>query len=198
MFPPCFFFSVVNAKIPLGVLVVGGTIPGGSAAKIFFPADGDLQAAINAANCGDEIVLQAGATFAGNFILRYKGPCTGTDADYISLRTSNLTGITPAGSRITPAQASSMPTVLASTSNPALEAEANAHHYKLIGINFRNVGGSIFTPEIITIGKRSSGGDIPFAQHPHHIIFDRNWIHEATNDTTTPDSAATTSDRGMD
>src|SRR5258706_14645764 len=91
-----------------------------------------------------------------------------------------------------------MPTVVASNSNPAIEAEANAHHYKLIGINFRNVGGSIFTPEIITIGKRSSGGDIPFAQHPHHIIFDRNWIHEATNDTTTPDFAATTSDLGMD
>ena len=48
-----------------------------SAATIAVPVGGDLQAAINAANCGDEIILQAGATFAGNFILRYKGPCTG-------------------------------------------------------------------------------------------------------------------------
>lgn len=198
MFPPWFFRSLVRSTITITILLVCGIICQASAATIVVPAAGDLQAAINAANCGDEIVLQAGATFAGNFILRYKGPCSGTDADYITLRTSNLPGITPAGTRITPAQASSMPTVLASSSNPALEAEANAHHYKLIGINFRNVGGNIFTPEIITIGKRSSGGDIPFAQHPHHIIFDRNWIHEATNDTTTPDSAATTSDRGMD
>jgi hypothetical protein len=169
-----------------------------SAATIVVPEGGDLQAAINASNCGDEIVLQAGATFAGNFILRYKGPCSGTDSDYITIRTSNLSGITPPGTRITPAQASSMPTVLANSSYPALEAEPNAHHYKLIGINFVNVGGAVFTPEIIILGKRSSGGDIPFSQHPHHIVFDRDWIHEATNDTITPDSAATTSDRGMD
>lgn len=168
------------------------------AATIVVPRGGDFQAAIDASNCGDEIVLQAGATFAGNFKLRYKGPCSGTDADYITIRTSDLSGITPPGTRITPAQASSMPIVLANSPYPALEAEPNAHHYKLIGINFLNVGGSVFTPEIIMLGKRSSGADIPRAQHPHHIVFDRNWIHEATNDTTTPDSAATTSDRGMD
>ncbi|HEV7744039.1 MAG TPA: hypothetical protein VGO56_03485 [Pyrinomonadaceae bacterium] len=198
MFFPRFSRSLFKPLFTISVLVFLGTTRPVGAATIVVPGGGDFQAAINAANCGDEIILQAGATFAGNFTLRYKGPCTGTDADYITIRTSSLSGITPAGTRITPAQSSSMPTVLANSANPALEAEANAHHYKLIGINFVNVGGSIFTPEIITIGKRSSGGDIPFAQHPHHIVFDRDWIHEATNDTTTPDSAATTSDRGMD
>src|SRR5882672_8206520 len=83
------------------------------AATIVVPSGGDFQAAINALNCGDTIVLQAGATFAGNFILPYKGPCSGTDADYITIRTSDLSGITPPGTRITPAQASGMPTVLA-------------------------------------------------------------------------------------
>ena len=198
MFFPRLPRSLFKSTLAIAVLLFCGITHEASAATIVVPGGGDLQAAINAANCGDEIVLQAGATFAGNFTLRYKGPCTGTDADYITIRTSNPGGITPAGTRITPAQSSSMPTVLANSSNPALEAEPNAHHYKLVGVNFVNVGGSVFTPEIITIGKRSSGGDIPFAQHPHHIIFDRDWIHEATNDTTTPDSAATTSDRGMD
>ena len=198
------FFSVLGRRLCKSTLAITilllflGTTHEASAATIVVPGGGDLQAAINASNCGDEIVLQAGATFSGNFILRYKGPCTGTDADYITIRTSNLSGLTPAGTKITPAQAPGMPTVMANSSYPALEAEANAHHYKLIGINFVNVGGNIVTPEIITLGKRSSGGDIPFAQHPHHIVFDRDWIHEATNDTTTPDSAATTSDRGMD
>lgn len=192
---PFLFKSTVAITI---ILLFCGISNRAHATTIVVPGGGDLQAAINASNCGDEIVLQAGATFAGNFVLRYKGPCSGTDADYITIRTSNLSGLTPPGTRITPAQASSMPTVLANSPYPALEAEPNAHHYKLIGINFVNVGGSVFTPEIIMLGKRSSGADIPLAQHPHHIIFDRDWIHEATNDTTTPDSAATTSDRGMD
>src|SRR5262245_43433044 len=64
-------------------------------AYIFVSAGGDLQAAINAAQCGDEIVLQAGATFSGNFTLPYKGACSGTAADYITIHTSNLAGIPP-------------------------------------------------------------------------------------------------------
>ena len=68
-------------------------------------AGDDLQAALNAANCGDEVVLQAGATFIvpgleAPFLLKDKGPCTGTDADYITIRTSVLSGLPPAGTRI--------------------------------------------------------------------------------------------------
>ena len=132
------------------------------AATIVVPNGGDLQAAINASNCGDEIILQAGATFAGNFILRYKGPCSGTDTDYITIRTSDLAGIPGPGMRITNQFGLAMPKLLANTPAPALEAEANAHHYRLIGIELTNVGGATFTPELILIGARSSGGSIPF------------------------------------
>lgn len=167
------------------------------AATIAVPTGGDLQAALNAPNCGDEVILQAGASFAGNFILRYKGTCTGSDADYITIRTSDLTGIPPAGSRINNQFGLSMAKLVANTSSPALEAEANAHHYRLIGIELTNIGGTTFTPDLVLLGARSSGGPIPFANHPHHITFDRCWIHEATNDSLTPDSTITTADRGM-
>ena len=187
--------SLFIAAIAISILILGS---GAKAATIVVPAGGDLQAAINASNCGDDIVLQAGASFSGNFTLRYKGACSGTNADYITIRTSNLSGIHPAGSRITPSDGMAMAKLMADSSAPALEAEANAHHYKLVGIEITNIGGNIVTPELVLLGARSSGGGIPFPQHPHHITFDRCWIHEATNDTTTPNSIVTTATRGID
>src|SRR4028119_2064233 len=62
------------------------------AATINVNAGGNLQAAIDAAQPGDTILLQAGATFEGSFVLRYKAGA-GTNADWIILRTS-----TPASS----------------------------------------------------------------------------------------------------
>ena len=47
-------------------------------------AGGDLQAALNAARPGDTILLQAGATFTGNFVLPVKSGST-TD---ITIRSS--------------------------------------------------------------------------------------------------------------
>jgi hypothetical protein len=182
------------------LFVAGLTILGWGVARsatIVVPAGGDLQAALNAASCGDDLVLQAGATFSGNFTLRYKGPCSGTIADYITIRTSNLSGIPTAGTRINPSHVSAMAKLMAGSSAPALEAEANAHHYKLVGIEITNAGGNVVTPELVLLGSRSSGGGIPFTQHPHHITFDRCWIHEATSDTTTPNSIVTTAIRGF-
>jgi uncharacterized protein (TIGR03437 family) len=167
------------------------------ASTIVVPVGGDLQAAINAAACGDDIALQAGASFSGNFVLKYKGPCSGSDADYITIRTSNLAGLPAAGTIITPSYAPAMAKLVANSFAPALEAEANAHHYKLIGLEITNIGGSIVTQELVVLGGRSSGGRIPFPQHPHHLTFDRSWIHEATNDTTTPNSVTTTAIRGF-
>ena len=64
---------------------------GARAATIVVPPGGDFQAALNAANCGDVIVLSAGSTYStgGSFTAPQKGPCTGTAADYITVRSSN-------------------------------------------------------------------------------------------------------------
>ncbi|HEV7684457.1 MAG TPA: hypothetical protein VGO68_20270 [Pyrinomonadaceae bacterium] len=197
MFFPLLARPLFKSILTISVLLLCGIADKASAATIAVPVGGDLQAAINAANCGDEIILQAGATFAGNFILRYKGPCTGTDSDNITIRTSDLVALPPSGSRITNQLGLSMAKLVANTSSPVLEAEANAHHYRLIGIELTNIGGATFTPDLVLLGARSSGGPIPFVNHPHHITFDRCWIHEATNDSLTPDSTITTADRGM-
>lgn len=147
----------------------------------------------NDAALGDTIILQAGAEYRGNFVL----PDYGAGTNYVTIRTSNLAGLPPEGTRITNAYGSAMPKLVANSSAPAIEGEANSHHFTFIGIEITNIGGSTVTQELILLGARSSGGNLPFVQHPHHIIFDRCWIHEATNDTSTPDSIETTAIRGF-
>src|SRR6185295_4623573 len=122
------------------------------AATISVPNGSDLQAALNAANCGDQIILQAGASYPGNFVLRYKGPCSGSDNDYITIGTSDPAAIPVAGTRITNQFGLAMPKLVANTPAPALEAEANAHHYRLVGIELTNIGGVTFTPELVLLG----------------------------------------------
>ena len=75
-----------------------------SAATITVNAGGDLQAAINAAKPGDTIMLQAGATFTGE----YKLPAKGGTA-YITIRSATAdSSLPPAGSRISPSDSSKL------------------------------------------------------------------------------------------
>ena len=103
-----------------------------AAATIQVNAGGNLQAALDAAKPGDEIVLQAGATFTGQFRLPAKpaGPA-------ITIRSSSAL---PAR-RITPADASLLPTIVSNVGEAALFVE-NTANWKIDGVRFgANVGG---------------------------------------------------------
>jgi uncharacterized protein (TIGR03437 family) len=158
-----------------------------TAATIYVPAGGDLQGAIDSAHCGDEIVVQSGATFSGNFILRDRGTCSDSDADYIVIHPSNQSGISAPGARITPAYASQMVKLVSPNGTATVQTENAANHYKLIGLEITNVGGSVVTAELVLLDGPT-----------HHITFDRVWVHEASNDTTTLDGTRTTATRGFD
>src|SRR5437763_5581302 len=70
------------------------TYPASSGSTINVAAGGNLQAALNQAQPGDQVVLQAGAVFTGNFILPAK-----TGSGWIVIRTANLSGIPAEGAR---------------------------------------------------------------------------------------------------
>jgi hypothetical protein len=95
-------------------------------------AGGNLQTALDAAQPGDAIVLEAGATFTGNFRLPVKpaGPV-------IVIRSSAMLP----NRRIGPADAPLMPTIRSGNTMSAIDA-LGAANWRLEGIRFEaNVGG---------------------------------------------------------
>ncbi len=62
-------FLVRTYFILVFLIVLIGSSQAASAGTIVVPDGGDLQAALNAAQCGDSVVLQAGATWDGEFRL---------------------------------------------------------------------------------------------------------------------------------
>jgi hypothetical protein len=142
---------------------------------ITLKAGDDLQAALRSATFGDTIVLAAGATFTGPIMLPYKGPGSGTDADYITIRTSDLNGIAAAGERIQPdVHARAMPKVLAPREQSAVTTEPRAHHYRFIGVEFTPAPSASYVYNVIDLGSAEYTSP---SQFPHHLIFDRCYVH---------------------
>jgi hypothetical protein len=151
------------------ILAVAG--PGARAATastLAVRAGGDLQAALDAAQPGDTILLQAGATFVGNFILRAKG-----GDDYITIRSSG-DGLPGENVRITPGHAPLLAKLRSPNTMSALATAPGAHHYRLQWLEFlANVQGR---GDIITLGDGSSRQNT-LDLVPHHLIVDRVYIH---------------------
>ncbi len=85
---------------PSGLQLVLGTPPPGAPSEgiINVPAGGDLQTALNDAKPGDTILLEAGATFTGNFVLPAK-----SGNGYVTIRSSAPdAALPPSNARITP------------------------------------------------------------------------------------------------
>lgn len=137
---------------------------------IAVPDGGDFQAALDNAKPGDQIVLQAGATFIGAYRLPRK-----SGDDCITIRSSALDhALPPPGTRVTPAYASVMPKIVSPGSNrPALTAMGGAHHYKFLGIEFRPASGH-FVGDLVMLGDPRETDE---TMMPHHLEFDRVYIH---------------------
>ena len=134
-----------------------------------------LQAAIDDAKFGDTITVEAGATFTGPLVLPYKGPGTNADSDYITIRSSNLSGLPGEGVRVQPAKhAAAMPKILAPKGGSALVTDPQAHHYKFIGIEFVPAPDSDYLYNLIWLGSHEYKS---LSQFPHHLVFDRCYVH---------------------
>ena len=143
----------------------------------------DLQAAINAANLGDVIELQAGATYPGRLMLPNKTSGTG----WIIIRSSALQNLPPPGTRVGPQHASLMAKITTDPAAPyqaAVTTQEGAHHYRFIGIE---VTGADPAPNqqyglVLIDGSYYDANGVfqlqpTHALTPHHIVIDRCYIH---------------------
>ncbi len=155
-------------------------------------ATGNPQTAINNAQCGDTIQLQAGATYTSMLTLPAK-QCD--DQHWIIIRTSAPDSALPAeGQRLTPCYAgvASLPNrpaytctnpqnVLARISrsvqngNGPVNFASGANHYRLLGLEITRPADGVPTVDLVA----------PTIDMPaDHIIIDRCWIHgQAQEDT---------------
>ena len=164
-----------------------------SEAVTLVPKGGNLQTALDNANCGDTIHLQAGASFTGVFTFPAKN-CS--DSNWIIVRTSSAdSALPPEGTRLTPCYAgiTSLPgrpsfhcaatqnvtakLIMSATSGSGpIVFASGANHYRLIGLEVTRQQG---TPAVTSLASIQSQGTMD------HIVFDRVWMHGTAQDETT-------------
>jgi Putative Ig domain len=152
-------------------------------------AGGNLQTALNAAQCGDVIQLQAGATFSGSFTV----PAKNCDINHwIWIRTSSPDSALPAeGQRVTPCYAgvaslegrpqyscNNPQNVLATVEiqtrgDGPFQFASGANFYRFIGLEVTRPAG---TPGPARLMSTKGTMD--------HVIVDRSWLHGALQDET--------------
>ncbi len=136
-------------------------------------AGGDLQATLDAAQPGDEVVLASGATFTGNFILPVKGSGTG----WIVVRAANIP--TASGVRVNPSLMTGSAKVISPNSASAIETAPGAKRWRLVGFEVTQATGLSINYGLIVLGV---GNETTRAAQPSNIVLDRMYIHGTTTD----------------
>jgi hypothetical protein len=156
----------VRAELPRVFLDTHYVAPSGKVIRV--NAGDDLQAALNAAQPGDRVILSPGATYTGNFILPKK-----VGEGTIVVRPRRLVGL-PEGQRTGPEDAAAMPRIQTPNSWGAVTTAAGAHDWRFVGIEFGIVPG---TPQNYGVVRLGEGDESRMGDLPSDIVVDRCWVH---------------------
>ena len=162
-------FAQISGEPELPTVFLQTACPTITGEVLTVPSGGNFQAALNSAQSGDTIVLQSGAVYSGNFVLPAK-----SGNDWIIVRTSNLTGISVEGTRVSASQTIAMPRIVSPNAAPALATAAGAHHYRLVGLEIGIASGVATNYGIVAFGD---GGQSSLSAVPHDLVIDRCYIH---------------------
>jgi hypothetical protein len=143
------------------------------AATITVRAGDNLQTAINAAQPGDTLLLEAGATFSGNFILPVK-----TGAAYITITTSPSAGLPGPAARVLPAHAPWLAKIKSPNNGPALATVPGSHHWRLVLLEFPAT--HLGYGDIMQIGDGSHAQNV-LSMVPRDFELDRLYVHGDPN-----------------
>ncbi len=177
------FKQSLVSSVTISILVLlMGISSSAKAATIVVGAGGDLQAALNAAQCGDTVVLDTNATFTAppdGLVARTK--CA---ASPITVRTSNLANL-PSGTRVGGSDAPNLARIVTPGPYAAVTFAGGSQGWKFMGIEITttpNIDGQHYVSTLVDIGRYVSPS-------PSDITFDRCWIHSQEDGT---DSLTTT------
>jgi len=141
------------------------------AATIAVSAGGNLQAAIDAAQPGDTILVDPTGTFDGPFTLRAKN-----GALDIVIRSAAADATLPApGQRIDPSYAALLPDIRATTAGPAMKTAAGATRWVLRFLEFLPVSSSA-TANLVELGA-ANATQSTLTTVPLHLRIDRCYLH---------------------
>src|SRR5690606_12855610 len=127
----------------------------------------------------------AGSTYTGKFTLPAK---SNPNNKWIVIRTSNLNALPAPGVRVSPSDASNMPKIITTNSDYAIDAAQGASYYRFVGVEVTDNGAPSQYAPTFPDGTRGSynyglielgrgGRDTQLSHLPHHIIFDRSYVH---------------------
>jgi hypothetical protein len=178
------------ATLPQGCIYTAQSATPSGGQSISVKAGGDLQSALDAAQCGDTVSIDPSATLVGIFHLN-ANKC---DANHwITIRTSAPDSSLPAeGTRMTPCYAGVaslagrpayacanpkrvIPQIVSPKVSPAFQLMNGASHYRLIGLEITRSAGTGFIGPLIGVEQDYQA---------NNIIVDRVWAHGTTHDDT--------------
>ena len=166
-----------SAELPRTTL--NFSYPAKTGQTIYVAAGGNLQTALNNAQRGDEIVLAAGATFTGNFVLP---PKTGTAANgWIVVRSEQLSQLPARGTRVKPSNAGQMPKLVTATVDAALKTQGATSGWWLAGLEI-TVSPSLTAQQygLVSLGIGGSP-QTSLSSVPSDLVLDRLYIHGQSN-----------------
>ncbi|HEX4346662.1 MAG TPA: carbohydrate-binding protein [Vicinamibacterales bacterium] len=165
----------VQAVVPVAPVVPPPSpgpiaVPVQLSATINIHAGDNLQAAIDNAHPGDTLLLDAGATFTGNFLLPAK-----SGSDFVTIRSAAPDASLPgATTRVDPSYASLLPKLVSPNTLPALATESGAHHYRLLALEFP--ANPLGYYDMLDLGDGSSLQNT-LSSVPHDLVLDRLYMH---------------------
>ena len=168
-----FRFSIACLVLVFSVFIVPTT----KGATITVPAGGNIQSAINAAQPGDRIILEANQDYT------CFGPCVlpvKSGTAFITIESSRYAEIPVRdffSKQPTPEVSQLMARVKSLYSTePVFQTAQGAHHYKLLGLDLMPSSGQ--ATRIVEFGTTGSAQDT-LAEVPHDLVIDKSWIHAA-------------------
>src|SRR5215203_5112049 len=140
--------------------------PGGATHTV--GANGDLQRAIDRANPGDVIVVEANATYTGPFTLPKKG-----GSSYITIQSSRVAEL-PESVRVGPDKSALFAKLQSSDAGqPVIKTVAGSHHYRFVGVEISTATADTKVYDLVQLGDAKQTA----AQVPHDFVIDRSYIH---------------------